>query len=750
MAVSNFHGTNPLVSHSPFAADLQQFRGFENVEHFDEQDLFVQDSRVTQVRSRTFIRFLEQNLKSQEKSKPALGILLRQVLQLSDSKEDRQRLGAISQAFFKQSGYFSRLFSGEFWEEWTEHRTALGKVDSHLSDCMVSSAQVENFTKGLDEEVVQKANKEAEVLLKSLNYRNAARGSSFSIESMSSCVIGLVGGTLGSLITQHPLPLLLGLSQCFPKAQAQQKVGNEFQVNTYTTGNQHFSSVESLKDGNFVVTWDGAGQGEGWGVFGQLSDGNGSKIGSEFQVNTYTTGNQHFSSAESLKDGNFVVTWDGAGQGEGWGVFGQLFNANGSRVGSEFQVNTYTANDQKLPSVASLNNGNFVVSWESHGQDYGSGVGVFGQLFDESGSKVGSEFQVNNYTQNHQGNPSVTGLDTGNFVVTWYSKFQDGSTVSAFGQLFNESGNKIRSEFRINTFINGSQGRPSVANLKNNHFIVTWRSLDQDGSLDGVYGQLFDENCSKIGNEFQINTYTDLEQDRPSVASLQNDNFIVTWQSNGQDGSGYGVYGQIFRDNFTLSSSSSSTSTSQTTTTTTLPFVTTIPVTSNPFSSSANRVPTETSVLTSDSVSKIVSPSSNRNNGLFWLWLLLGGAGGITCMGLTAYYFSKKRKEETSMPEQAELGTVEMPPIDASRTDSLGDSEYKKLGDIKEESSDRNYGNRPKKARLDSEYANRPKREKRSSEYANRPRRADRDSLYANVPDAEDESSEMDIVTGEY
>src|SRR5262245_37811447 len=37
--------------------------------------------------------------------------------------------------------------------------------------------------------------------------------------------------------------------------------------------------------------------------------------------------------------------------------------------GPEFQVNTYTANGQSLPAVAADGNGNFVVVWQSSGQD---------------------------------------------------------------------------------------------------------------------------------------------------------------------------------------------------------------------------------------------------------------------------------------------------------------------------------------------------------------------------------------------
>jgi hypothetical protein len=46
---------------------------------------------------------------------------------------------------------------------------------------------------------------------------------------------------------------------------------------------------------------------------------------------------------------------------------GQRYNASGSAIGGEFQINTYTTNSQYRPSVASDSSGNFVVVWESDG-----------------------------------------------------------------------------------------------------------------------------------------------------------------------------------------------------------------------------------------------------------------------------------------------------------------------------------------------------------------------------------------------
>lgn len=68
-------------------------------------------------------------------------------------------------------------------------------------------------------------------------------------------------------------------------------LGGEFQVNTSTTDNQYSPSVAADTKGNFVVVWTGPDQSAN-GVFGQRFDAGGVRRGNEFQVNTYTTGTQ--------------------------------------------------------------------------------------------------------------------------------------------------------------------------------------------------------------------------------------------------------------------------------------------------------------------------------------------------------------------------------------------------------------------------------------------------------------------------
>jgi len=188
--------------------------------------------------------------------------------------------------------------------------------------------------------------------------------------------------------------------------------------------------------------------GSGRGVFAQRFDAAGARVGGEFQVNTYTTGPQVSPAVAVGPGGGFVVVWQsgnysGGQDGDRAGVFAQRFEASGLRAGSEFQVNTYTTGFQDEPDVAIDAGGNFVVTWRStYGQD-GSGAGIFGQHFASTSEAVGPEFRINTHTDGDQQRPSVTAVPPADFIVVWDSRGypgQDGDGTGVFGQRLRTSG----------------------------------------------------------------------------------------------------------------------------------------------------------------------------------------------------------------------------------------------------------------------------------------------------------------------
>jgi hypothetical protein len=343
-------------------------------------------------------------------------------------------------------------------------------------------------------------------------------------------------------------------------------LGNEFQVNTYTTSSQSNPAVTATDTG-FVIVWSsgayyGGGQdGSGSGVFGQRYDASGVRQGAEFRVNTFTSGFQSLSSIAADPSGDFVVAWtSGSGyygtqqDGSAGGVFLQRFSAAGASQGSEQRANTTTRGRQTLPAVARDATGAFVVVWQSGGYRFtqdGSNTGIFGQRFDNSGSKMGPEFQVNTFTTGAQSRPVVATSPLGDFVITWQSGYygvgQDGSASGIFARRFNASGTPLGPEFQVNTYTTGPQLFPAVASDALGDFVIVWQSgsygLGQDGDGAGIFGQRYDSAGLPVGTEFQVNTYTTDNQRQPSVGSDADGNFVVAWES------GYyqqGIFGQHF------------------------------------------------------------------------------------------------------------------------------------------------------------------------------------------------------------
>ena len=321
----------------------------------------------------------------------------------------------------------------------------------------------------------------------------------------------------------------------------------EFLINTTTNGWQYSPSVSELTGGKVVICWESEpGDGSGSGIFAQIFSNLGHKVGEEFQVNTYIQNYQRLPSVAGLENGGFVVSWESYEQdGSGSGIYAQIFDGDGLKVGDEFRVNTYIEDWQNNPSICSLNNGGFVISWESMNQD-GSSAGIYMQIFAKNGTRAGDEYQVNTYTTNWQSYPSVSNLSNGGFIISWTSNEQDGSATGIFAQLFDEDGSKVGDEFQVNSYIEIWQEHPDVYGLSNDRFLISWESDPGDGSRSDIYAQIFKNDGSRIGEQFRVNTYLEKFQFASHICELDNIGFAICWGSDEQDGDLTGIYTQMY------------------------------------------------------------------------------------------------------------------------------------------------------------------------------------------------------------
>ncbi|HRL76514.1 MAG TPA: PKD domain-containing protein, partial [Candidatus Accumulibacter phosphatis] len=333
-------------------------------------------------------------------------------------------------------------------------------------------------------------------------------------------------------------------------------VGPEFRVNSTTASTQNDPAVAGLSDGGFVVTWqDSATDGSSYGVFGQRYDASGIAQGGEFPINTYTD-NEQSGVKIAAYDGGFVTTWTSWYQdGYGYGIYSQRFDNTGAKVGGETQVHSTNTYSQYGQDVAARSDGSHVIVWQSADSQDGSGWGVYGQRFDTTGAPVGTEFLVNTTTVSSQYQPRVAMLSDGDFVVVWYDDGgQDGSGGAVFAQRLNADGSTDGGQFRVNEYTTGSQYQPTVIGLSTGGFVVSFYNdnYGPEGTYYDVCVREYDAAGNPIEGDRQINNPASSAywstQSQPALADLGNGNYVSVWTSDYQDGSSNGIYQQIFGD----------------------------------------------------------------------------------------------------------------------------------------------------------------------------------------------------------
>lgn len=323
------------------------------------------------------------------------------------------------------------------------------------------------------------------------------------------------------------------------------RLGNETQINGFTTGVQFVPDVADDGNGGRVVVWmsefspqDGSGYSIRARRFGNA-------LGEELQVNEVTAGDQQWPAVDMGADGSFLVVWTGPGgdTGDGESVQGRLFAADGTPAGSQFQVNDYTTDNQNYPAVTLRSDGQFVVVWSSFGSpgDDDGTYSIQGRRFASDGTAQGASFQVNSYSTGDQTRPTVRWLGDDHFVVVWSSRGSAGDDTSEHsiqGRLFAADGTPLGEDLQINTYTTGGQRQAAVA-TSDDAILVVWSSVGSpgdDSDQSSIQGRRLSTDLVPLADQFQINSYTTSFQISTSVAALADGRFVTVWESLGSVG----------------------------------------------------------------------------------------------------------------------------------------------------------------------------------------------------------------------
>jgi len=320
--------------------------------------------------------------------------------------------------------------------------------------------------------------------------------------------------------------------------------GSETQVNSRITDQQLEPVVTALDTGGFVVAWTSNLQdGDSAGIYQQRYDADGVALGGEVLVNQITTGTQSTPDITTVTNGDYVISW----QSDNVNLGLRIYHADGTAVTGELTVNTDTANSKLYQDLLALEGGGFVVSWSTSGTQDSDSLGIYRQLYDADGDRIGGETLVNTTTTSAQYIPKMTALADGGHVVTWID-YSSGSADVVL-QRYDAAGAAQGGEVLVNTFTTGTQERTAITALRGGGYVLAWSSDGQDGDDDGVFLQQFAANGSRVGGEKQINTTTTGDQSIPRLLGLADGGYAVAWTSEGQDGDLSGTYLQIYAAN---------------------------------------------------------------------------------------------------------------------------------------------------------------------------------------------------------
>jgi hypothetical protein len=285
-----------------------------------------------------------------------------------------------------------------------------------------------------------------------------------------------------------------------------------FKLNSSFFCDRRAPKLARTSPGHFLAIWRGflAGQPANYEIWGQIFKNDGTKQGLNFLINTTKAYHQYGTSVNTLSDGSFTVFWDSLHQdGSEWGVYGQLFGPDGSKVGEEFQVNTSTAESQELPVSKTLGGGKVITVWSDFRDSGETERDVYGQVWERSSGsmvRLGNEFVVNQNVSGLQLDPSIAVYKEGIFVVVFEEVLSGSTDKRVKLQVWDAAGAAEPARIGTEILVYSCPGdcwntNPEIAFMGNNRFGVVYVNADKKIALRIYEDQTGAGNLIPIGRE---------------------------------------------------------------------------------------------------------------------------------------------------------------------------------------------------------------------------------------------------------
>jgi len=282
-------------------------------------------------------------------------------------------------------------------------------------------------------------------------------------------------------------------------------------------------SCVGLSNGNFFLAWTSDLQdGSGLGLYSRIYDSNYNLIKSDFQINLTTSGNQQFPTfANNAKD-EVIICWE-SNQSSVFNPYCKIYDSNGNILKEEIIITNNAGSNQRYPRALRSDQNNFIICWFGTA----NGNSLVGQcsLIDDQGNFLYKDHNIYQ-TGINKNNLAVAQIYNSQYVIAGESNY-NGTLGIYFDSYYNYQ--------LANTIFINDQKQPYVNRLNNGGFIITWTCVNSCENGNGTRAQFFDKDGKKVGNELQVNQFTDNDQDKCKSVTLSNNNIFLFWESKGQD-----------------------------------------------------------------------------------------------------------------------------------------------------------------------------------------------------------------------
>ncbi|HIA04571.1 MAG TPA: hypothetical protein EYN66_22190 [Myxococcales bacterium] len=326
-------------------------------------------------------------------------------------------------------------------------------------------------------------------------------------------------------------------------------VGSEFQINSYTPGDQHDSSTAGASN-RLAVTWVSSNQdSEGDGVYLRLLDGKGTFVSPETLVNKTTSGNQYNPDIAVTDTGNTVVVWEDENQAKSPLIHSRRFDPEGNELTGILKINDGEAQAsapciETIPSNEKCEGAEckeaFLVAWES-----GNAVSAINVRKIGYGGLVWSEqLKVNSTEIGIHKRPTLAISNDGlQAALCWdVNNSDDNGERNTLCRLIETTlMTTVSNEFSPHVGIGGVQWRPSLTTLATGDYLVAWSAEKVDSAESAIHYRRITSDGTAAGPRVVANRYWDGNQTLASIVSAPGGSFLVSWQSFGKDGDENGI-----------------------------------------------------------------------------------------------------------------------------------------------------------------------------------------------------------------